>query len=52
VDLVCDDPNLTPAVGLLMVAELDRVLGISKTIDGLVGSLARPGARGAALAGH
>ena len=41
----CDDPNLTPAVGLATVAELDRVVGIIAEIDEQVGSLYRPGAR-------
>ena len=45
-ELVCDDPNLTPAAGLVTVAELDRVLGMVETIDEAVGPLARPGARG------
>ena len=45
VEFRCDDPNLTPAVGLLTVAELDRVVGIIATIDEQVGSLYRPGAR-------
>lgn len=46
VEFVCDEANLTPAAGLVTVAELDRVLGISATIDSVVGPLARPGARG------
>ena len=46
VEFVCDDPNLTPAAGLLTVAELDRVLGMVQTVDEAVGSLARPAARG------
>ena len=46
VELVCDDPNLTPAAGLVTVAELDRVLGMVATIDEAVGPLAKPGAKG------
>lgn len=46
VELVCDDPGLTPAAGLVTVAELDRVLGMVETIDEAVGPLARPKARG------
>jgi hypothetical protein len=46
VELVCDEPDLTPAAGLVTVAELDRVLGMVETIDEAVGSLARPKARG------
>ena len=45
-ELVCDEPNLTPAAGLVTVAELDRVLGVSATIDAMVGPLALAGARG------
>lgn len=33
VEFVCDDPNLTPAAGLVTVAELDRVLDMVGTID-------------------
>ena len=46
IELGCDDPNITPAVGLVTVAELDRVVGIRSRIDAVVGRLARPGARG------
>ena len=46
VELVCDDPDLTPATGLMTVAELDRVLGMVEMIDEVVGPLARPKARG------
>lgn len=46
IGFLCDDPNLTPAVGLITVAELDRVLGICPRIDATVGPLALPGARG------
>ena len=45
IEFRCDDPNLTPAAGLVTVAELDRVLGITAVIDEQVGSLYRPGAR-------
>jgi len=31
------DPNLTPRAGLRLVAELDRILGITSTVDGHVG---------------
>jgi hypothetical protein len=46
VELCCDDPNLTPAAGLVTVAELDRVVGIGERIERAVGRLASPGARG------
>lgn len=46
VEFACDDPSITPAVGLVTVAELDRVLGMVQTVDEAVGPLARPGARG------
>ena len=45
IEFRCDDPNLTPAAGLVTMRELDRVLGIISTIDEKVGSLYRPGAR-------
>jgi hypothetical protein len=45
VELCCDDPNLTPAAGLVTVAELDRVLGLVDLIDDQVGSLYRRSAR-------
>jgi hypothetical protein len=51
-DVMCEEPNLTATLGLVTVAELDWVLGISKTIDALVGPLAGPRARGAALPGR
>jgi hypothetical protein len=34
-----DDPSLTPAAGLVLAAEVDRVLGVADAIDALVGSL-------------
>lgn len=34
-----DDPSLTPAAGLVLVAEVDRVLGVAAAIDAEVGSL-------------
>jgi hypothetical protein len=34
-----DDPSLTPAAGLVLVAEVDRVLGVAAAIDAGVGSL-------------
>lgn len=34
-----DDPTLTPAAGLALVAEVDRVLGVVATIDGWVGRI-------------
>lgn len=46
VEFCCDDPNLTPAAGLVTVAELDRVAGIAAHIDASVGPLASPRARG------
>jgi len=45
VEFLCDDPNLTPAAGLITVAELDRVAGIAAQIDAVVGPLASPRAR-------
>lgn len=45
VEFLCDDPNLTPAAGLVTVAELDRVAGIAAQIDAAVGPLASPRAR-------
>lgn len=34
-----DDPSLTPAAGLVLVAEVNRVLGVADAIDGEVGPL-------------
>jgi hypothetical protein len=34
-----DDPTLTPHAGLVLVAELDRVLGIASVIDSQVGAI-------------
>ncbi len=34
-----DDPTLTPAAGLLLVAEVDRILGVAGTIDDWVGRI-------------
>lgn len=34
-----DDPTLTPAAGLALVAELDRILGVVRTIDDWVGRI-------------
>ena len=34
-----DDPSLTPAAGLVLVAEVDRILGVAATIDSYVGSI-------------
>ena len=45
-ELICDEPSVTLAAGLMTVAELDRVLGISATIDLMVGPLALAGAKG------
>jgi hypothetical protein len=39
IEILCDDPNLTPAAGLALVAELDRILGIAKVIDEEVGPI-------------
>ena len=36
-----DDPSLTPAAGLVLVAEVDRILGVAATIDSYVGSIKR-----------
>lgn len=36
-----DDPSLTPAAGLVLVAEVDRILGVAATIDSNVGSIKR-----------
>lgn len=47
IELRCDDENLTPAAGLVTVAELNRVVGISARIDHAVGRLAATRARGA-----
>jgi hypothetical protein len=46
IEFRCDDANITASVGLVTVAELDRVVGIRSRIDAVVGRLARPGARG------
>jgi hypothetical protein len=45
VEFCCDDPNLTPAAGLISVAELDRVIAMTDVISREVGSLYRPEAR-------
>jgi hypothetical protein len=34
-----DDPSLTPAAGVILIAELDRVLGLAETIDVHVGRI-------------
>jgi len=34
-----DDPTLTPAAGLMLVAEVDRILGVASTIDDWVGRI-------------
>ncbi len=34
-----DDPSLTPTAGLVLVAEVDRILGVASTIDSYVGSI-------------
>lgn len=34
-----DDPSLTPAAGLVLVAEVDRILGVVSTIDDWVGRI-------------
>ncbi len=34
-----DDPSLTPAAGVVLVAEVDRILGVAATIDSHVGSI-------------
>jgi len=34
-----EDPTLTPAAGLVLVAEVDRILGVAVTIDACVGSI-------------
>ena len=34
-----DDPSLTPAAGVVLVAEVDRILGVASTIDSYVGSI-------------
>jgi len=34
-----DDPTVTPAAGLVLVAEVDRILGVTSTIDAHVGSI-------------
>lgn len=34
-----DDPSVTPAAGQMLVAELDRVLGVVDTIDAWVGRI-------------
>jgi hypothetical protein len=34
-----DDPTLTPAAGLALVAEIDRVVGVTATIDDWVGRI-------------
>jgi hypothetical protein len=34
-----DDPSLTPAAGVVLVAELDRILGLAQTIDSHVGRI-------------
>lgn len=39
IEILCDDPNLTPAAGLALVAELDRILRIAETVDEEVGPI-------------
>lgn len=34
-----DDPSLTPAAGVILIAELDRILGVIDTIDAHVGAI-------------
>lgn len=34
-----DDPTLTPNGGLMLVAEVDRILGVASTIDSFVGKI-------------
>lgn len=34
-----DDPTLTPAAGLMLVAEVDRIVGVARTIDDWVGRI-------------
>jgi hypothetical protein len=34
-----DDPTLTPAAGLVLVAEVDRIVGVTATIDDWVGRI-------------
>jgi len=34
-----DDPTLTPSAGLVLVAEVDRILGVAATIDAHVGRI-------------
>jgi len=34
-----DDPTLTPAAGLMLVAEVDRIVGVAATIDDWVGRI-------------
>jgi len=34
-----EDPTLTPAAGLVLVAEVDRILGVAATIESCVGSI-------------
>ena len=34
-----DDPSLTPTAGLVLVAEVDRILGVTSAIDAYVGSI-------------
>lgn len=34
-----DDPTLTPAAGLVLIAEVDRILGVVDAIDDFVGSI-------------
>lgn len=36
-----DDPSLTPAAGVVLLAELNRVLGVTETIDAHVGRIKR-----------
>ncbi|MGH9023974.1 MAG: hypothetical protein ACRDV9_12885, partial [Acidimicrobiia bacterium] len=34
-----DDPTLTPNGGLVLIAEVDRILGVATTIDSFVGRI-------------
>ena len=34
-----DDPTLTPAAGLVLIAEVDRIVGVADTIDDFVGPI-------------
>ena len=34
-----DDPSLTPSAGVVLIAEMDRILGVAGTIDAHVGRI-------------